>query len=87
MDHQPGSPMTSRSEKPVGRDLMIYDAAEDAVRILNPTARVVYELHREGAAPEAIEAALRTRFRIPDGQDVAADVRRTLADLAAQGLA
>ncbi|HLO65403.1 MAG TPA: PqqD family protein [Holophaga sp.] len=78
--------MESRTEKPVGQDLMIYDAAEDSVRILNPTARLVLEQRRAGSGPEAIEAALRARFAVVPGQDVAGDVARILGELRAQGL-
>lgn len=78
--------MEARTEKPVGQDLMIYDAAEDSVRILNATARAVLELRRAGAAPEAIEAGLRARFAAAPEQDVAGDVARILAELKAQGL-
>jgi len=78
--------MSTRTEKPVGKDLMIYDAAEDAVRILNPTARLVYEAAKGGAGVEAIEARIRGAFAVPADRDVAADVVRLLEDLKGQGL-
>jgi hypothetical protein len=73
-------------EKKVGPDLMLYDLGEDAVHILNPAARMIYDLHRQGVAVEAIAAALRDAFRVPADQALEEDVRRALQTMASRGV-
>ncbi|MBN2433290.1 MAG: PqqD family protein [Acidobacteria bacterium] len=59
-------------------ELLLYDPQTDAVHILNPTARMIFTRHDEGASPEDIVAALRQRYEIAAGIDVLADVRTCL---------
>lgn len=57
--------------KEVDSDLLFYDSESDHVHILNKTARVVYELLREGKKQEEIIDVLRKSSRVSEG-----DVRR-----------
>jgi hypothetical protein len=72
--------------KPVGKNQMVYDPARDAVHILNPTAQLVEELHRQGLDEEGIARELRARFCIEGEDTVLDDVRACLKSLAAQHL-
>ena len=69
-----------------GEDLLVYDPARDEVFALNGTARLVFEMARQGRAAGAIEAALRERFAAEPGRDVGADVAACLKELAEKGL-
>jgi hypothetical protein len=72
--------------KPVGKNLMVYDSAQDAVHILNPTAQLVEELARQGLGEVAIAGELRKRFHLGEDSTVLAEVGACLEDLAAKHL-
>ena len=72
--------------KPVGPNEMIYDPERDAVHILNPTAQLVEELHRQGLDAEAIAGELRKRFQVEGADTVMEDVQACLRSLAEQKL-
>ena len=73
-------------EKQVGPDLMLYDGEADSVHILNPAARAIRDLHRQGLAVAAIAEALRGTFSVPPGQDLEKDVREAVQAMASRGL-
>lgn len=73
-------------EKELDGELMVYDPQRDAVHVLNPTARMVYRLHREGKDPQAIERALRAQWRVPDDRPLGEDVQGCLGELRDRGL-
>ena len=73
-------------EQQVGADFMIHDGEDDSVHVLNPVARLIFDLHRKGVPEEDLAGELRSRFEIPPGQDLEEDIRTTLAALADKGL-
>ncbi len=78
--------MKSVIEKQVGPNWMVYDADDDAVHVLNPTARMIYEMHREGMGVAAIAEALRSHFQVPPEKVLATDIEKVIQDLSARGL-
>jgi hypothetical protein len=72
--------------KDIVGEAILYSATDEQIHILNSTAQVVWELC-DGAHTQAdIVAALTSRFEIPDGHNVTADVHKTLTVLAEKGL-
>ena len=65
---------------------MIYNAERDEVNVLNATARMVYELFRQGKDAARIEKELRDKFSIPEGCDVRGDIEVCLEELKAKNL-
>jgi len=59
-------------------ELLVYDPRSDTVHILNPTARVIFIRHREGASPEEIAATLRQCYDVADNVDILADIQSCL---------
>jgi len=74
-------------EKELNAELMLYDAEEDAVHILNPTARRIYELARQDKSVEEITAYIGREFRLDPGNEIAADVQACLQELQEKKLA
>ena len=65
-------------KKEQGSELMLYDAEADEVHILNPTARLVYELCAQRKGLGAIEHAMRKAFRAERDCDILLDIRQCL---------
>ncbi|MEA2014153.1 MAG: hypothetical protein U9N38_02435, partial [Thermodesulfobacteriota bacterium] len=55
--------------KEAGLDLMLYDTEQDEVHVLNPTARLVYDLHKKGRNLTEIEEEMRKNFQADDRHD------------------
>lgn len=73
-------------DKPMGRDLLLYDGGEDAVHVLNPSARLIYRLYREGRDEAAIKDRLQKEFAIAKDRDIEGDIRRTIEEMRKKGL-
>lgn len=73
-------------EKDLKSELMLYDQAEDAVHILNPSARLIYMMKKAGKDISEIEDHIRKTFCIEEGWDSRGDVQRCLEELAEKGL-
>ncbi len=73
-------------EHPFESDLMLYQTDKDDVHVLNPTARVIYRLHKEGKGVGEIEKALRAQFRIAPDRDIVQDIEACIAGLKKRGL-
>jgi PqqD family protein of HPr-rel-A system len=72
--------------KEMGGETILYDSRNQAVHVLNPTARLIWELCDGDHTEQAIEQVLKSHFAVPEGHDVGQDVQRTLALFSAQGL-
>ncbi len=72
--------------KDIGGETLLYSTDEEAIHILNPTAQLIWELCDGGHSVTDIEQAIRTSFSVPDGHDVIADIRQTLAVFSDKGL-
>ena len=67
-------------------ELVLFDAADEVVHILNPTARLVWDLCDAQHTPDDMAQVLRAHFAIPLDRDVLADVEETLAVFSAKGM-
>jgi sensor domain CHASE-containing protein len=72
--------------KEVGADLMLYDKELDAVHVLNPTARLVYDFHKKGMTMTEIEQEVQKSFRADDRHDLHGDVLRFVEELRSKKL-
>jgi len=73
-------------EKEMDSELMLYHTEQDAVHVLNPVARRVYELSKKGMLPIEMVAFIREEFRMPPETDVMKDIQSCLAELREKGL-
>jgi hypothetical protein len=73
-------------KKELNAELMLYDSEEDAVYILNPTARRVYELARKGKTVEEMTACIGREFQLETEKDITADVRACFQELQEKNL-
>lgn len=72
--------------KDIGDETLLYSAEEEAIHVLNPTAKLVWDLCDGEHAVGDMEQAIRTSFSVTDEHDVTGDVRQTLEVFAAKGL-
>jgi hypothetical protein len=70
----------------MGEETFLYRAETEAIHVLNPTARLIWELCDGEHTLADIEQALRTSFDIPAERNVIADIRQTLELFASKGL-
>jgi hypothetical protein len=70
----------------LGEELLLLGADGNAVHVLNPTARWIWERCDGRQSAAEIAQALRASFVIEAEHDVLADVERTLGAFAAKGL-
>jgi hypothetical protein len=64
--------------KDLGRETLIYSARKKEMHILNPSARLIWNLCDGQHSLGDIELALRKQFSISDGRDVRGDILATL---------
>ena len=70
----------------IGDELFLYEVGGREIHILNPTARLVWELCDGEHAVVDMEQAIKARYSVPQGHDLTADIRPTLELLARKGL-
>ncbi len=70
----------------LGEQMALYSVEGKAVHVLNPTAKLIWDLCDGEHSLEDIEAAIRSSFAVPEGHDVQAAVRRTVHELSEKGL-
>jgi hypothetical protein len=70
----------------VGDETLLYTAEEEAIHVLNPTAKLVWELCDGEHTVASMEQAIRANFSVTGEHDVGRDVRRTLEVFAEKGL-
>ena len=74
----------------VGRDIggetLLCGAGDEAVHILNPTAKTIWDLCDGQHTLHDMEQTIRTQFILSDDRRVCEDVERTLQTFAAKGL-
>jgi hypothetical protein len=63
----------------IGKEAVLYSSNQKSIHVLNPTARLIWELCDGQHTPEDIEKEIRRRFAVSEGFDVMGDIRRTLA--------
>ena len=70
----------------VDDELILHSGAMEVLHVLNPTARLVWDLCDAQHSPEDIAESMRSRFSIPQDHDVLADVMETLRVFSERGL-
>ncbi|HEU5179973.1 MAG TPA: HPr-rel-A system PqqD family peptide chaperone [Candidatus Polarisedimenticolia bacterium] len=73
-------------EQSIGGDLMVYDAREGAVHLLNESAAHIYSLCDGSHDLDSIERDLRAEFKVPGDRDVRSDVLGALRALRSKQL-
>jgi hypothetical protein len=64
--------------KDIGREVVLYSSQQEGIHILNPTARLIWELCDGEHTLGEIEQALRANFSIPSDYSVIEDIQNTL---------
>ena len=72
--------------KDIGGEILLYNTAEKAIHLLNPTAQLIWELCDGEHTPEDMDHVVRANFSVPDEHNVSADIQQTLAVFADKGL-
>ena len=67
-------------------ELIMLDGEAEAIHVLNPTAKHVWDLCDSQHTAEDIEQLLRKRFSVPPERDVLTDVIETLNTFQNNGL-
>jgi hypothetical protein len=67
-------------------ETLLYDPETEALHVLNPTARLIWELCDGEHTVADMVAAMESQYAGTEGSDVPGHVRRTLDTLAARGL-
>jgi hypothetical protein len=70
----------------VDDELILYNSTFEVLHVLNPTAKLVWELCDAQHSPEEMAMIMRERFLIQPERDVLADVMNTLAVFTEKGL-
>ncbi len=70
----------------IGLETLLYSAEGKAIHVLNPTAKLIWELCDGEHTIEEIEQVIRTRFSISDNRNVAGDIQHTLEVFVAKGI-
>jgi len=72
--------------KDIGNETLLYSAKGEAIHVLNPTAKLIWELCDGEHTITEMEQAIRANFSVTDEHDVTEDIRRTLEIFAEKGL-
>jgi hypothetical protein len=70
----------------VGNEVLLCGADQETIHVLNPVAKLIWELCDGTNTPQDMERAIRAGFSDTEARDVLADVRETLETLAAKEL-
>ncbi len=70
----------------LGEEVVLCDPEADVVHVLNPTARVIWELCDGAHSPAQMMEALQAQFSVSPERNLAQDVEQTLSELAGKGL-
>ena len=70
----------------IGKEAVLYGNGQKEIHVLNPVARLIWELCDGNHTIQQMEHEIRQRYAIPEGADIAADVQSTLAIFAAKDI-
>ena len=70
----------------IGRETLLYSAEGKVIHVLNPTAKLVWELCDGTHTIEDMDRAIRATFSMSKEHDVAGDIKRTLELFATKGV-
>jgi uncharacterized protein GlcG (DUF336 family) len=71
---------------PASGDLVVYDAGDDSVHVLNPVGKLILEAHLDGRTVAEIEMMVKKAFALVPTGDIQKDIRRFVADLEKKGI-
>ena len=72
--------------KDLGDEFLIYSAEHKKIHVINPTARLIWNMCDGEHSVIEIEAEIRSNFSIPIERDIAKDLQITLKLLRDKGL-
>jgi len=72
--------------KDIGDETLLYSAEQEAIHILNPTAKLIWEFCDGERTLEDMEQAIRASFSVPDEHNVGEDIRQILEVFEEKGL-
>jgi hypothetical protein len=70
----------------IGDESLLFSADQETIHVLNPVAKLIWDLCDGTHTLQEIEQAIRAGFSASEDHDVLADVRQTLETFDAQGL-
>ncbi|MDN3514522.1 MAG: PqqD family peptide modification chaperone [Candidatus Brocadia sp.] len=70
----------------IGHETLLYDAQGKTVHVLNPTAKLIWQLCDGAHTAEDMEQTIRSKFSVASDHDVSADIQRTLAVFVDKGV-
>ena len=70
----------------IGGETLLYSVDERAIHVLNPTAKLIWDLCDGKHTVEDMERVVRTSFSVARGHDLVIDIRRTLEVFVNKGL-
>lgn len=74
-------------EKEMSDELMVYDRQQDALHVLNPTARMVYRLYRAGKNIDEIQHEIEENFTLDaDAGGIRNDIEKCIESFKQKGL-
>jgi len=72
--------------KELESELMLYETEKDSVHLLNPTARLVYDLYKKGKDLMEIEQEMQKNFQVDDSRNLRGDLLRCLEEFRSKKL-
>ncbi len=72
--------------KDLGDEFLIYSSEHQELHVINPTARLIWDLCDGGHSVTDIEQEMRTHFSVPAQQDLPSEIRRTIDIFRDKGL-
>ena len=73
-------------EKSVGHEIILYGSTDEAIHILNPTAKLIWDLCDGAHTVADMEQSLRTQFAVLPERNLTTDIADTLKLFADKGL-
>lgn len=70
----------------IGRETLLYSDKEKLIHVLNPAAKLIWELCDGTHTVEDMESAIRESFSLSREHDVIGDIQRTLEVFAQKGM-
>jgi hypothetical protein len=70
----------------IGRETLLYSDKEKLIHVLNPTAKLIWELCDGMHTVEDMERTIRESFSLSREHDVMGDIQRTLGVFARKGM-
>ena len=72
--------------KDLGDEFLIYSAEHKELHVINPTARLIWDMCDGNHTINDIKTEIQTRFAIPPDRDIISDIHSTLDTFCKKGL-